>query len=162
MNAELIRVALRDTVKSDLETFFEQQLDPEANRMTAFTSKNPYDRRAFDAHWAQIFADARIVIKTILANDRLAGYILHHPWFGEPEVTYWLGRDFWGKGIASAALAEFVRHEKIRPLYGRVARDNIASRRVLENSGFVRFGEDRGFSNARGEEVEELIYVLRH
>lgn len=105
-------------------------------------------------------ADPKIVIRTILTGEKIAGYVLHHSWFGNPEVSYWLGREFWGQGIATVALIEFVHQQSLRPLFGRVAKDNIASRRVLEKCGFVYFGEDRGFSNARGEEVEELILVL--
>lgn len=156
-----LQVHLRAIDPSDLAVFFEQQRDPAANFTAAFTSQNPYDRQAFDVHWAKIMADPKIVIRTIVTGEKIAGYVLHHSWFGEPEVSYWLGREFWGQGIATAALIEFVHQQALRPLYGRVAKDNIASRRVLEKCGFIHFGEDRGFSNARGEEVEELILVLK-
>lgn len=155
------RVQLRKTDPDDLPVFFEQQRDPAANFMAAFTSKNPYDREIFDAHWAKILADPAIFIQTILYGERIAGYVLHHSWFGEQEVTYWLGREYWGKGIASAALAEFLRIQMLRPLYGRVAKDNTASIRVLEKCGFVVIGQERGFSNARGEEVDEQVLVLK-
>jgi len=160
MAVDPLRVRLRPVAESDLQLFFEQQLDPQANFMAAFTSKNVTDRKAFDDKWAKILADPAIAIRTILANERVTGYVLHHSWFGDPEVTYWLGREFWGKGIASRALQMFLQQEKLRPLYGRVAKDNAASRRVLEKCGFVLIGEDKGFSNARGEEIEELILVI--
>lgn len=156
-----LQVQLREIDPSDLAVFFEQQRDPAANVMAAFTSQNPYDRQAFDAHWTKVLADPKIVVRTILYGENVAGYVLHHSWFGDPEVSYWLGREFWGQGIATAALDEFVHQQALRPLFGRVAKDNIASRRVLEKCCFVYFGEDKGFSNARGEEVEELIFVLK-
>lgn len=156
-----IPITLRKIVPADLDVFFEQQQDQEANFMAAFTSRDPHDRQAFDAHWAKIQADPAIVIRTIQEENRIAGYVLHHTWFGDPEVTYWLGRDYWGRGIASAALAEFIRENTLRPLVARVAYDNAASRRVLEKCGFVLIGTDKGFSNARGAEVEEFILVLR-
>jgi RimJ/RimL family protein N-acetyltransferase len=154
-------VRLRPVVWMDLGVFFQQQLDPLSNRMAAFTSKNATDRTAFDQHWAKILGDAKIVARTILADKQIAGYVLHHSWFGDPEVSYWLGREFWGKGIATRALELFLRQEQVRPLYGRVATDNIGSRRVMEKNGFRIIGEDKGFSNARGEEVEEYILVIR-
>lgn len=157
----LLRVRLRPVVEEDLEIFFQQQLDPQANFMAAFTSKNAADRTAFDDKWTKILADPAIAIRTILANGQVAGYVTHHSWFGDPEVTYWLGREFWGKGIATRALQIFLNQEQLRPLYGRVAKDNLASRRVLEKCGFVLIGEDKGFSNARGEEIDELILVIR-
>lgn len=155
-----IAITLRNIVSADLDVFFEQQQDQEANIMAAFTSKDPHDRQAFDAHWAKIQADPAIVIRTIQAEGRIAGYVLHHAWFGEPEVSFWLGRDYWGRGIASAALAEFIRENTLRPMYARVAYDHAASLRVLEKCGFVLIGTDKGFSNSRGAEIEELILVL--
>lgn len=156
-----LTIRLRPVRVEDLSAFFEQQLDPEANYMAAFTSKNATDRAAFDAHWEKILSDAEIASRTILAGGKVAGYVLHHSWLGDPEITYWLGRMFWGKGIASQAVKIFLDQEKVRPLYGRVAKDNLGSRRVLEKNGFVLIGEDKGFSNARGEEIEEFILVLR-
>ncbi|MRS04229.1 N-acetyltransferase [bacterium] len=154
-------IRLRPINPADLNIFFEQQLDLQANIMAAFTSKNVSDRAAFDAKWAKILADPAISIRTVLAGSQVAGYVLHHSWFGDPEITYWLGREFWGRGIATQALRSFLEQEKLRPLYGRVAADNIASRRVMEKCGFVLIGEDKGFSNARGQEVDELILVIR-
>lgn len=154
-------VVLRDIVDDDLAVFFEQQLDATANRMAAFTAKEPTDRAAFTAHWAKIRADETILIKTILFDDQVTGYVTSHRWFGEPEVSYWLGKEYWGRGIATQALAQFLRQQPVRPLYARAVKDNIASLRVLEKCGFVVCGEDKGFANARGEEVEELILSIR-
>jgi RimJ/RimL family protein N-acetyltransferase len=153
-------ILLRDVLEDDLPVFFEQQLDPDANYMAAFTTKDPADREAFTAHWTKILGDETITIKTILFKRHVAGHILSHAWFGEPEVSYWIGKEYWGKGIATAALSEFLGQVKARPLYARAAKDNIASVRVLEKCGFTITGEDKGFSNARGEEVEEFILRL--
>ena len=154
-------VVLRDMIDDDLAIFFEQQLDAIANQMAAFTAKEPANHAAFMAHWAKVRADAAVVIRTILFDGQLAGYVTSHGWFGEPEVSYWLGREYWGKGIATQALARFLCVQPVRPLYGRAVKDNIASIRVLEKCGFVVCGEDKGFANARGEEVEEQILALR-
>jgi RimJ/RimL family protein N-acetyltransferase len=154
-------VRLRDVIEGDLPTLFEQQLDEEANYMAAFTRKDPADREAFMAHWNKILGDETITIRSILFNGQLAGSILTHAWFGEPEISYWLGKEFWGKGIATQALKAFLEEVTERPLYARTAKDNRASLRVLEKCGFTINGEDKGFANARGEEVEEFILVLR-
>lgn len=151
---------MRTMVETDLQTFFEQQLDPAANHMAAFTSNDPTDREAFDNHWVKIIADESIKIKTILYQGKVAGYVLVHSWFGEAEVSYWLGREYWGLGIATRALSIFLSEYKARPLYARVVKDNLASVRVLEKCGFRVAGEDKGFANARGKEVEELILKL--
>jgi RimJ/RimL family protein N-acetyltransferase len=159
-NPDPVKLLLRDVLEGDLPVFFEQQLDPGANFMAAFTRENSADREAFMAHWGKILSDEKIGIKTIVFGGQVAGYVLHHSWFGEPEVGYWIGTEFWGRGIASGALAEFLRLERTRPLHAHVAIDNLASRRVLEKNGFVLSGQGRGYSHARGGEVEELILTL--
>lgn len=157
MTDDILLIPVTD---SDLPIFFEQQLDKDANFMAAFTAKDPTDRDAFMAHWAKILADPGITIRTILVEGQVAGHVSVHGWFGEPEITYWIGKAFWGKGVASRALAQFLDIVTARPLYARVAKDNRASRRVLEKCGFTIGGEDRGFANARGMEVEEFILNL--
>jgi RimJ/RimL family protein N-acetyltransferase len=142
-------VLLRDVTEEGLAIFFEQQLDPEANHMAAFTE-----------HWTRILRDETITKKTILFDGLVAGHILSFEQFGRPEVRYWIGKRYWGKGIATRALSKFLDHAKARSLYARAAKDNVASIRVLEKCGFEISGEDRGFSNARGEEVEEFILKL--
>jgi RimJ/RimL family protein N-acetyltransferase len=155
------QIQLRDVIEDDLPIFFEYQLDPEANRMAAFTAKDPADRKAFDAHWAKILADDTIIKKTIVVDGKVAGSAMRFPLFGKPSVAYWLGRQYWGKGIATKALKRFLRLVATRPLYASAARDNVASLRVLEKCGFKVIGEEKGFANARGEEVEEIFFELR-
>lgn len=152
-------VLLRDVTISDLPIFFEQQLDKEANHMAAFTAKDPADRDAFMAHWTRILGDETSTIMTILFGGQVAGHVLSYQdeEFGQPEVSYWLGKNYWGKGVATKALSAFLDHVKVRTLYARAAKDNIASQRVLEKCGFILVGEGKGFANARGEEVEEFI-----
>jgi RimJ/RimL family protein N-acetyltransferase len=153
-------VLLQDVTLADLPTFFEHQLDPTANSMAAFTAREPADRHAFDLHWAKILADESINKKTIIYNDQVAGHILSFEQFGKLSVSYWVGRAYWGRGIATRALSAFLKDLKTRPLYARAAKDNIASLRVLEKCGFKISGEDRGYSNVRGEQVEEFILKL--
>jgi len=153
-------ISLRDVTEDDLPTFFDHQRDLDANHMAAFTARDPEDRVAFAAHWTKILNDESITTKTILFDGRVAGHVLSFEQFGEREVSYWIGRDYWGKGIATVALSEFLGHVTERPLHARAAKDNAASIRVLEKCGFVISGEDKGFSYARGEEVEEFILKL--
>ena len=156
-------VLLRDVTEGALPIFFEQQRDPAANRMAAFTAEDPADRAAFMAKWAKILGDDSITKRTILFDGQVAGTVSTFvaPWSGKLEVTYWIGREFWGKGIATKALAVLLSAVKTRPLYARAAKDNIASLRVLEKCGFMIAGYERGFANARGEEVDEVVLDLR-
>lgn len=152
---------LRCMENDDLPVFFEHQQDPEANYMAAFTAKDPANREAFIAHWQRILADKTVILQTILCDGQVAGSVSSYEEEGRPEVTYWLGKEYWGKGIATWALTEFLaRHNTTRPIYARVAKDNPGSRRVLEKCGFKIIGESKGFANARGQEIEELLLEL--
>jgi RimJ/RimL family protein N-acetyltransferase len=153
-------VKLRDVTEEDIPIFFEQQLDSTANYIAAFTAKDPSDKDTFMDHWTKIIADETITIKTIIFNGQVSGHISNFEQFGEPEVSYWIGKEYWGQGIATLALSEFLNYIKIRPLFARAAKDNIASIRVLEKCGFRIISEDKGFSNARGKDVEEFILKL--
>jgi len=156
-----IPIILRDVLESDLMDFFDFQLDEEANEMAAFTSKDPTNREAFLAHWQRIMADKSVLIKTIVVDEKIAGSVLSYLDEGKQEVSYWLGKDFWGKGICTFALQEFLRmYNTERPIYARVAKDNIRSRRVLEKNGFQFIEETKGFANARGTEIEEILLEL--
>lgn len=132
-------VHLRDVIESDLPIFYEQQLDPDATRMAAFPSR---DREAFMAHWAKIMRDETNTLMTILFDEQVAGNVVSWQQDDDREVGYWLGKDYWGKGIATKALAEFLKHVMQRPLYAHVVKHNIGSIRVLEKCGFTRQGEN--------------------
>ena len=154
-------VSLRDVIESDLPIFFEMQRDPQANHMAAFTSRDPSDRDAFDIHWATIRSDDTVIIKTILFNGQVVGNIVKFIIFGQPEIGYWIGKAFWGKGIATQALTAFLKIVTTRPIYAAAAKDNLASLRVLQKCGFIISGYDRAFSEARGSEIEEALLELK-
>lgn len=152
-------IQLRDVIESDLLIFFEQQRDPEATQMASFPSR---EKDAFMSHWTKILADDddSVKIQTILYKGDVAGNIVCFRQLGELEVGYWLGKEYWGKGIASRALQKFLKQIKTRPLYAHVAKHNIASKRVLEKCGFTIAAEDRFFSQFFGQHIEEYILKL--
>ncbi len=149
-------VILRNVTEADLPIFFEQQLDPEATQMAAFPSR---DRDAFMAHWKKIMSNENVKLKTILFDGHVAGNVVSWEQSGEREVGYWIGKEYWGKGIGTKALAEFLSYVKTRPLWAHVAMHNVASLRVLQKCGFVISSEDK-FTEENGEEIEEIILKL--
>ncbi len=156
----LLDLHLRDVVPSDLEVFFEQERDPVAVRMAAFTPKDPSDRAAFLAHWGRMLANASVTAKAIVVDGRVVGSLATWEQDGHREVTYWIGRESWGRGIATGALCAYLSADARRPMFARSAADNVASIRVLERCGFVLTGRERGYANARGEEIEEVVLRL--
>jgi RimJ/RimL family protein N-acetyltransferase len=152
-------LTLRPVEDGDLDTFYLHQQDKDACHQAAFVGKDPSDRAAFDAHWSRIRANPTITIRTIVLEGGVAGHVASFMMDGRREVTYWLGREHWGKGHATRALREFVRSEP-RPLFARAAKDNAPSIRVLEKVGFRLVGEERGYANARGREIAEIVMQL--
>lgn len=128
--------------------------------MAAFTAENQTDRGAFLDRMSRLRADASVSYRVIDVDGAIAGTIGSFRFDNQPEVTYWVDRTRWGKGIASAALRILLAETAERPLYARAASDNIGSLRVLEKAGFRRIGVDRGFAPGRGEEIEETILRL--
>ncbi len=78
----------------------------------------------------------------------------------ERDVSYWLGKEFWGQGIATSALALYLDLIRERPLYARAAKDNLGSIRMLEKNGFNIIRTEKGFANSRCEEIEEVVLIL--
>jgi RimJ/RimL family protein N-acetyltransferase len=152
---------LRDMIAADIPVFFEEQIDPVANRMAAFTAKDPTDSMAFTEHWEQALRDGVVIARTIILDGRVAGYVASFDRVGKREVSYWIGRPDWGKGVATMALSKFLSEYTTRPLYARTVKDHVASLRVLSKCDFTIIGEDSGFANARGAKVEEYILELR-
>lgn len=149
-------VQLRNVEPGDLPIFYEHQIDPDATRMAAFHSR---DRAVFDAHWAtNILGNPATVTRTILVDGQVAGNIGSWPQDGVRLVGYWIGKEYWGQGVATRALAAFLRLVTERPLYAHVAQHNAGSIRVLEKCGF-RPEREESFE-LDGEGVVELVLVL--
>lgn len=149
-------ILLRPVTASDLPIIYDQQADPESSAMAAFPSR---DREAFDAHWAKIMANEKVILRTIVYDGHVAGHLVSWEMEEGREVGYWLGREFWGKGIATEALSQFLGVIKTRPLVAHVAKHNTGSRRVLEKCGFEVIGENK-YVNIGKEEVEEFVLRL--
>ena len=155
-----MNVSLRPLEDRDLDTIYQQVTDPESIRMAAFTAADQTDRSAFLDRTARLRADTSVSHRVIDVDGAVAGTIGFFRIDDQPEVTYWVDRARWGKGVASAALRILLAEIAERPLYARAASDNVGSLRVLEKAGFQRFGVDRGFAPGRGEEIEETILRL--
>ena len=151
---------LRPTVVDDLEFLFTFQLDKEAIHLAAFTPKDPADKTAYRTKYTKLLSDPTVNNQTIIVDDIIAGSVAKFILHGDAEITYWIDKKFWGKGVATKALKNFLAVELTRPLFGRVAFDNYGSQKVLEKCGFIKIGNDKGFANARQAEIEEFIYKL--
>jgi RimJ/RimL family protein N-acetyltransferase len=155
-----MRCALREVWDGDLAVLFDQWADPVAAHMAAFTAPDHMDRDAFERRWSRLTADETVISRAIIVDGEVVGTIGSWGDPDEREVTYWIGRSYWGKGIATCALQAFLAVDRSRPLRARVAYDNVASHRVLEKCGFRVVATERGFAGARSGEIDEFVLRL--
>ncbi|HMU94855.1 MAG TPA: GNAT family N-acetyltransferase [Anaerolineales bacterium] len=135
----MTKILLRPVIETDLPILFQQQLEPEAVAMSAYPAK---DRGEFMRHWEGILKNKNVTARTIVYKEKIAGHIIC--WKEgkyEQRIGYWIGKEFWRRGIASAAVAEMLVLVNIRPLFAEVANHNTASKRVLEKNGFERLDD---------------------
>jgi RimJ/RimL family protein N-acetyltransferase len=149
-------ITLRAVQEGDLPILFEHQLDPHARQMAAFPGR---DRDAFMAHWAKAMADETTILRTVLLRGMVVGSIVYWQQSGKGNVGYWIDKDHWGRGIATAALAQFLHIVKARPLQAYVAKHNLGSIRVLQKCGFTVAAEQK-LTGADGSEGEEFLMML--
>ena len=150
-------VTLRDVHPDDFRELYLHQIDAESVRMAAFT---PRDWPAFAEHWSRIIANPEGYARAAVHEGMLVGYVVAFGGEDHRELGYWIGREFWGRGLGRAAVRAALREMTIRPLYAHVAAHNIASVRVLESCGFVLLGGDPDFARDGGEAVAGLVYRL--
>lgn len=117
--------------------------------------------RVKDLNPAQIFA--------IILDGELAGAVGIHPQSGimrmNAEIGYWVAEEYWGRGVATKAIAYIVEYGfktfDIDRIYARPYGTNKPSQRVLEKNGFVLEAHIKGNILKRGERLDELIYAIR-
>lgn len=157
-----MEVRLRAVEDDDLDVFWGFYSDPELQHMAGVTREYFHQREAFDRHWQRVRAAPEALNRTIVLGGQAVGHIAAFGPRDEREVAYVVGRPFWGRGIATAALRQLLDLEPSRPLHAGAAADNLGSIRVLEKCGFAVTGRDRDGdpSMARGGEVDIVLLTL--
>jgi len=152
-------ISVRATTEADLPALFEIQADADGQFMAAFTD-TANDREKYLRKYRDLLADDSVTNRVIIVDDAVVGSVASFVMDGETEVTYWIRREFWGRGIATKALAALLAELPVRPVFARAAHDNAGSVRVLERNGFVRIGEEESFAQARHRDIKEVIFQL--
>lgn len=155
-----MKLSLKKTKEENLKTLFFYQTDDESSQMAAFTSEDPNDEKAYREKWTRIINNPQINMQTIFRDNIILGSVMHFDMMNETNILHWIGRKYWGNGIATKALKLFLEKAKKRPLIARAAFDNYGSQKVLEKCGFEFSRTENGFSNARKKEIEEYFYKL--
>lgn len=156
----MAHIALRDLEDDDLDAIFEMMRDPEAVAMAAFTASDPDDRSAFDDWIARQRAKTDTRMFVVTADGEFAGTAGLFSVDGDREVTYWIARHAWGRGVATAALELLVSLEAERPLFARAAALNAGSVAVLSKVGFTEVSRAMSFAPGLGRDVDEIVFAL--
>jgi RimJ/RimL family protein N-acetyltransferase len=128
------QVSLRKVEEADLAGIYEDQTDPEATEMAAFTAR---PKPAFMKHWAEILEDQTVTARSVIADGEMVGHVVTWPEDDHRMLGYWVSKRHWGRGIATRALQQFLAEVPERPLRAIVATHNRGSIRVLERCGFT-------------------------
>lgn len=153
-------VRIRDVETNDLDVLFRMQGDSDSRWMAAFGTKDFNDKEAFLIRMSKIAADANSIFRVLEHAEEVIGFIGKWVDGDRPELMYWVDRKFWGKGIASSAVEEFLLQYSQRPLYAHIVSDNLASQAILIKNGFTKYEEVTAFSDIRNVDVVEIGFVL--
>ncbi|WND01427.1 GNAT family N-acetyltransferase [Temperatibacter marinus] len=161
-----MKIELRDLAHCHFEDLYNQKNDSDV--LAWIPGEYPLDRRTFDTKTSDALAKGQTVEQanyTIFVDGIIAGMIGQFPRDGEDrfEVGYFIGQEFWGKGVASRALVLCLKNLRElgfnHPLYGCHAADNPSSGRVLEKAGFQPEA-DIPFTLADGTVVMDKCWVF--
>ena len=156
-NRPPVEVHLRELTAADLPALFALENDPMSSRQAAVV---PRDWEAFQAHWAKVLTNADVTTRGILQEDKLVGQVSSFSRDGKSWVGYWIDRAHWNRGIATRGLALLLEQLATRPLFARIALQNVASRRVLERRGFTEIERSTCPGDERFLPCEEVILKL--
>ena len=145
-----MEVTLRPATEDDIPALYEHQADAAVAEMAAMPVRDP---AAFEAHTRKVLADPAAWLYAVELDGRVVGSMMSWDAEGHREIGYVVARDHWGRGIATAALAQYLEIERARPVWAYVASHNVASQRVLEKNGFAPVGTEQ-------QDVEMVIFRL--
>jgi len=153
-------IELREVQAGDIQVFFEHMQNKDQQWLAAYVSKDPSDLEAHNQHWEKLLSNPEVFNRTITVSGQVVGHIGRYFMDGKPQITYWIGAEYSGKGIGTESLRLFLELETQRPIEARTAFDNLPSAKVLTKNGFKISGTDTYFANARNTEIVETIWIL--
>jgi RimJ/RimL family protein N-acetyltransferase len=162
-------IVVREWREADAEPLTAQANDRRIWRGLRDAFPHPYgieDGRRFIARALEMVPRTFFAIEV---DGRIAGgigYMLH----GDvervgAEVGYWLGHEFWGRGIATTALRLVTEHAfqvnpELQRLYAVPYASNPASARVLEKAGYRCEGTLRRSVIKDGQVLDQWMYAI--
>lgn len=162
-NTESI-VDLRPLEPADLGAIYALQHEKEG-ALLAGVEGEFLDEETFRAKMEAAISDQTedLTIFALISDDKMAGYIgCFQGSGGKWQLSYWLAQAFWGRGIATAALAHMLKTLPPvvlgQPIYAAVIDGNVASVRLLEKFGFIGYKKRMFRSAAHGEMKQQTLF----
>ena len=160
---DTLPLTLKPLAEADFGALYHVQNDDEAAWVAGGGAHR--DRDAFTQRMANIVKGDQMqcAMQVMWAQGTIAGYLAHFIRDGKNrEVSLWLDRAVWGKGLATRAMHMFLSglpdQIKAEPIFARVVDGNDASARVMEKNGFFNVGRDKFYSDIRSCEVSETLF----
>ena len=153
-------IELRDLDDDDLDAIYEMMRDRESVAMAAFTAEDPDDRDACDEWIGRQRAAAGVSCFVVTENGGFAGTAAAFTIDGDREVSFWIARHAWGRGVATEALRHLMSREPERPLFARAATHNVGSIAVLTRVGFTEVSRNVAYAPGVRRDVEEIVFTL--
>jgi RimJ/RimL family protein N-acetyltransferase len=166
VNFALSRCVLREWRDGDEPSLAHHADNPNVARHLRDGFPQPYTLRDAAA-WIASVRNAAPPMQFAIVVDRHAvggiGITMQHDIFRRSaEIGYWLGEDFWGRGIMAEAVAAVTAYAfrtfDLAHVFAGVFEGNRASARVLEKAGFALEGRLRKHVTKNGVTMDELVY----
>lgn len=156
-------VRLRPLEERDISAVFALRFEEEGAALAGVEGEFLPEEQFHAAMKAQITADpTSATVHVILVGGEFAGYVgVFKLPKGGWQVSYWIARPFWRKGVGSRAVRDLLNSLPVQvvgqPLFAAVIEGNQASLRILECNGFKRYGSRSFHSAAHGEERQQIL-----
>jgi [ribosomal protein S5]-alanine N-acetyltransferase len=164
-----MNVILRPWQADDLDSLVKNANNPDVAKFMMNKFPSPYTEEDGKNFIAFASAPEIPLIKAIVVDEKAVGGIglnlKEDIMCKNAEMGYWLGEDYWGKGIMSSVIMKMVLHGfenfDINRIFARPFGTNIGSQRVLEKAGFTFEGKFEKTIFKNGEYLDELFYAIR-
>lgn len=155
----------RDFNQGDIEPLVKLLNNKNVTKYLTSRIAQPYTVQ--DAEWWVNTGSQVGIAKAIEVNGNFAGVISaiagEHENSRSAEIGYWLGEEFWGKGIATEAIKKMTDHvfsnTGIVRLFAPVFSPNKKSMHVLEKCGYMQEGILKKAIFKNGQYLDEYLFA---
>ena len=167
MNIVLRQCMLREWRWQDKISLIENANNINVARMVRNRFPYPYDAEAADDWLSQVTTDKVQTDFAIIVDNKAVGAIAFESegdiFYRSAEIGYWLGEDYWGRGIMTEAVQAVTSYAfqnfDLCRLWAGVFSNNPSSARILEKNGYEFEGRLKKNITKFGQTLDQLIFA---